>query len=67
MCSVGALVLEIVDEVANIGVAELAAVSVTEMGEDLLLEDGAVLAVGLGAQHLEGPKSVLIAVAGEAN
>ena len=67
VCPIGALVLEIVDEVANVDVAELTAVPVAKMSEDLPLEDGLVLAVGLGAQHLEGPESVLIVVAGEQN
>ena len=60
MSSVRPLVLEVVDEVANILVAKLATGSVAEMSEDLPLKYGLVLVVGLGTEHLEGPEFVLI-------
>ena len=52
MSSVWPSVLEVVDEVANILVAELATVSIPKMGEDLSLKDGLVLVVAHGTEHL---------------
>ena len=60
MSSVRPLVLEVVDEVANILVAELATVFVTKMNKDLPLKYGVILAIGLGTKHLKGQEFVLI-------
>ena len=60
MSSVRPSVLEVVDEMANILVAELATGSVAKMSEDLPLEYGLVLVVGLGTEHLEGEEFVLV-------
>ena len=60
MSSVRPLVLEVVDEMANILVAELATGSVAKMSQDLPLEYGLVLVVGLGTEHLEGEEFVLV-------
>jgi hypothetical protein len=62
MSSVRPWVLKVIDEVANILVAELAAVSSPKMSEDLPLEYGLVLAIAHGTEHLEGQKFVLITV-----
>ena len=63
MGSVGTLVLEIIDEVTDVGIAELSAVSVTKMGEDFSLKYGLVPAIGVGTKHLESPESVLVIIA----
>lgn len=60
VATVGALELEVVDEVADVFVAHQFAVSGAEVSEDLPLEDGMVLAITLGTQDFESPESVLI-------
>ena len=60
MSAVRPLVLEVVDEMANIIVAEQVTGSTTKMSEDLPLKYGLVLVVGLGTEHLEGEIFVLI-------
>jgi hypothetical protein len=54
--------LEVVDKVANVAVADSATVSIAKMLEDLPLKDGMGLIIGLGPEHLESQVLVLVIV-----
>lgn len=58
--TVGALELEIVDEVANVFVARQSTVSGAKVSENLSLEDVIFLPVTLRTQYFESTKSVLV-------
>lgn len=58
--TVGARNLEIIDEVADIFVAHQSTVSCAKMSENLPLVNGVILAVAVGTQDFESPKSVLV-------
>jgi len=61
MVSVGALMLEVVDEMANVLVARLGPISITEMCKNLPLEDGLARdTIGHGAQHFESAELLLL-------
>lgn len=62
MSPVRPLVLKVVDEVADILVAELTAVSISKVDEDLPLKYGSILVVGLSTKHFEGQELVLVVV-----
>lgn len=69
MCSIWALVFEIVDEVTDIAVACFSLVTISEMSQDFSLENVCALAITLSAQDLEGsvllfvrPETVLTAI-----
>jgi hypothetical protein len=62
MSAIGTLMLEVVDKVADVAVADSATVSFAMMLEDLSLKDGVGLVVCLGTEHLEGQVFVLIIV-----
>lgn len=53
MSSVGAGVLKVVDKMADIFVAGVTFVGITEVPQNLSFEDVLVGAVALGAQHLQ--------------
>lgn len=58
--TVRALELEIIDEVANVFVAQQFPVTGAKVSENLPLEDGTILAVTLRTQNFESPKLVLV-------
>lgn len=58
--TVGALELKIVDEVANVFVAQQFTVSGAKVSENLPFKDGFILAVTLRTQNFESPKSVFV-------
>ncbi len=63
--AVGALVLKVLDEVADVVVAELGLVAFAEVSEDLALEDGLSAAVGVGPEDFEGEVLLLVVVTAE--
>lgn len=60
MVTVGTLELKIIDELANVLVAQKFTVTGAKVSENLSLKDGTILAVTLRTQNFESPKSVLI-------
>jgi hypothetical protein len=58
--AVGPLVLKVVDKMADISVAKLFLVPVSEMGQNLSLPDGLLLGVALSAEDLERHKFIPI-------
>lgn len=60
MCSIGTVVFEIVDEVADKIVAHLSFVPISKVLQDVPLVYIFFLTVALSTQHLEGPELLLI-------
>lgn len=58
--SVGALMLEVVDELGNVLVARLGAISITEMFGNLPIENGLAGSEGHVAQYFESAELVLL-------
>lgn len=58
--AVGACELKVVDQVADVLVAQELAVSIAEATQDLSLEDGVLVAVALIAEDFEGPEAVFV-------
>jgi hypothetical protein len=58
--AVGPCELKIVDQMADVFVAQELAVSITKPPKDLSLEDGMLMAVALVTEDFEGPEAVLV-------
>lgn len=58
--AVGPCELKVVDQVADVFVAQKLAVSIAEPTEDLSLEDGMFMAVALVAEDFEGAEAVFV-------
>lgn len=58
--AIGPCELKVVDQVADVFVAQELAVSVAELPEDLSLEGGMFVAVALVAEDFEGSEAVLV-------
>lgn len=58
--AVGPCELKVVDQVADVFVAQELAVSIAEPTEDLSLEDGMFMAVAFVTQDFEGPEAMLV-------